>query len=92
LEDTWQNVFQVWSERLAHKQANSLPCGKQVNTLSVSFLELGVLDCKQNLDDVVGNLRESFFTYSRTDNCDCFNDLSSELLILRLIELAEIAN
>jgi hypothetical protein len=40
----------------------------------------------------VGHLRESYFTDSCADNSDCFNDLSSELLVLRLMELAEISN
>jgi hypothetical protein len=53
---------------------------------------LRILDLEHDLDDVLGDWAEGFQTDCRSNDCDCLNSLTSELLVVFSIELAEVLN
>jgi len=53
---------------------------------------LSRLDLEHDCNHVVCNREECIFTNSSTNNRNSFNNLTSELLVLRLIELVEETN
>ena len=50
------------------------------------------MNLEHHCNYVVRNREECIFTYSSTDNRNSFNNLTSELLVFRLIELVEETN
>jgi hypothetical protein len=86
-KNSGKDVLQVRCEVSLHHEGDSLPCAKQVDTLGITLFELGVLDGQKHLDHIVGNRRKCILSTASADDCNSFNDLASELLVLRLVEL-----
>ena len=70
-----------------HQKADSLPCTKQIDTLGVTLIELGVLNLEDHGNHAFGDGAESIHADSRADDRNSLDSLSTELLVLGSVEL-----
>jgi len=69
-----------------------LPGTQKVNALGIFFLKLGSLDLKHHGNYIVSNRHECIFADTSANYRNSFNNLPSELLVLRLVELVKETN
>jgi len=60
--------------------------------LSITLFKLSVLDVEKDLYNIMCDWLEWLFSDRRTDDCNGFNDLTSELFVLWLEELIKVSN